>query len=62
MMVDPKLARETIALLKPAARAFAKAQSRGHVWIGEQGTFETIESQIAYVPADPKDPDQLRLI
>lgn len=60
-MIDAKLARETIKVLAPAARAFAKAQKQGYVWIGEQGTFQTIEAFDAWEPKPPPHPDQLRL-
>jgi hypothetical protein len=60
--ITATMARETIQALAPAARAFTKAQSKGHVWIGQDGLFETIESTGMYQPADPKNPDQLRLV
>lgn len=54
-------ARETIAALAPAARAFERATIKGYAWIGEQGSFETHESDGAFTPPPPIHPDQLRL-
>jgi hypothetical protein len=53
--------REGKAALAAAARAFTKAQTKGLVWIGEQGTFETHEAwdMPQYRPSD--NPAQLRL-
>lgn len=53
--------REGAAALAAAARAFRKAQNKGYVWIGEQGSFETHESTGAWTPPPPIHPDQLRL-
>lgn len=52
---------QIIAALDPAARAFKRAQDKGFVWMGEQGSFETCE-EWELAPA-PKvlNPDQLRL-
>jgi hypothetical protein len=60
--ISAALARETIAALGPAARAFAKAQTKGHVWVGEQGSFETIDGTLVHDPAQPANPHQLRLV
>lgn len=50
------------AALAAAARAFAKAQQQGNVWISDQGTFETFEMFENWAPAPSKNPDQLRLV
>jgi hypothetical protein len=55
-----KLDKEGAAALAAAARAFARAQKKGYVWIGDQGTFETYENTLAFVPPPPIHPDQLR--
>jgi hypothetical protein len=47
--------------LAAAARAFARAQRDGLVWIGESGMYETIEGQLSYEPPPSEDPDQLQL-
>lgn len=50
------------AALAAAARAFARAQAKGYVWIGEQGAFETSESEIGGPPPSKSThPGQLRL-
>jgi hypothetical protein len=57
------LARETIAALAPAARAFERAKTKGYVQIcPDQGTFWSHESDDMFRPAPPKNPNQMRLI
>jgi hypothetical protein len=46
--------------LAAAARAFARAQRKGYVWVNEDGFYESHEGQLAWVPSDPIHPDQLR--
>jgi len=48
--------------LAAAARAFARAQRDGLVWIGESGMFETVEGQLNFEPPESENPDQLRLV
>jgi hypothetical protein len=60
-MLSKTDAREAIAALAPAARAFERAKVKGYVWIGEQGSLLTHESEIAFTPPPPIHPDQLRL-
>jgi hypothetical protein len=60
--VTQKLAREAITALAPPARAFARAQKLGYVWLGEQGTFETVDGTLCHDPKPPANPDQLRLV
>jgi hypothetical protein len=57
--MDLNVDRAGMKALTSAARAFARAQSKGYVWIGEQGTFETCEGWMS--PPEPKtgNPDQL---
>lgn len=55
------LKRKGEAALAASARAFTKAQIKGHVWIGDQGCFETYEMLDTWCPPDPIHPDQLRL-
>jgi hypothetical protein len=59
--VTKREAGEVIKGLAPAARAFEAAKRKGYVWIGEQGFFETHESEIGFWPEPPPNPDQLRL-
>jgi hypothetical protein len=54
------LRRAGQAALAASARAFARAQKLGYVWIGEQGAFET-HDEIGGVPDSPNHPNQLRL-
>ena len=56
-----QIEKEGKAALAAAARAFTKAQKLGYVWISDDGTFETHEGQLGFVPPDPIHPDQLRL-
>jgi hypothetical protein len=49
------------AALAAAARAFERAQRAGHVWISDEGSFHTYEQTGMWMPAAPKNPDQLRL-
>jgi hypothetical protein len=55
-----RLARETIAALAPAARAFERAKKKGHVWVGKQGTLLTYEHTGMWRPSEPP-PHQLTL-
>jgi hypothetical protein len=59
--MDLTIDRAGMAALGGAARAFALAQRKGYVWIGEQGTFDTCEEWD--MPPAPKvaNPDQLPL-
>lgn len=54
-------ASQIIAALEPPARAFKRAQDKGYVWMGEQGSFQTCEEW--GLPPAPKEinPAQLRL-
>lgn len=55
-------AREVISALAPAARAFERAKTEGHVWVDPQTQmFETHESTIAWELPEPTNPNQLRL-
>jgi hypothetical protein len=60
-MLDYEQRRAGLSALGAAARAFAAAQGKGYVWIGDQGVFETCEEWD--LPPAPKvtNPDQLRL-
>jgi hypothetical protein len=52
------------AALAAAARAFTRAQTKGYVWISDEGTFETWEQTGLWAPAPPApsiNPGQLRL-
>jgi hypothetical protein len=49
------------AALAAAARAFARAQKHGHVWISDDGRFHTWEHTGMWTPAPPTNPAQLRL-
>ena len=59
--MDLNIDRAGMKALGEAARAFARAQSKDLVWIGDQGTFETCEGW--FEPPAPKvtNPDQLVL-
>lgn len=50
-----------VQCLAAAARAFARAQRDGLVWIGESGMFETYEDQLNFEPPPSENPDQLQL-
>jgi hypothetical protein len=50
-----------VECLAAAARAFARAQRAGLVWVGESGMYETIEDQLNYELPESENPDQLRL-
>lgn len=60
-MLNSEQRRAGLSALGAAARAFALAQSKGYVWIGEQGAFDTCEEWD--LPPAPKvpNPDQLQL-
>jgi hypothetical protein len=49
------------AALAAAARAFTKAQTKGYVWISDDGLYETWEQTLMFDPAPPTNPAQLRL-
>jgi hypothetical protein len=59
--MDLTIDRTGMSALGAAARAFAAAQRKGYVWVGEQGTFATCEEWD--LPPAPKvaNPDQLPL-
>lgn len=60
-MLDSEQRRAGLSALGASARAFALAQRKGYVWIGDQGVFETCEEWD--VPPAPKvpNPEQLTL-
>ena len=45
--------------LAAAARAFARAKRKGYVWVNDEGFYESHESQLAWLPPEPPNPDQL---
>lgn len=49
------------AALAAAARAFDRAKKAGHVWLADDGRLHTYEQTGLWRPAEPKNPDQLRL-
>jgi hypothetical protein len=49
------------AALAAAARAFDRAKRAGNVWLADDGSFHTYEQTGMWMPAPPKNPDQLRL-
>lgn len=60
--MELKLDREGLKALGAAARAFKLAQSKGYVWVSDQGTFDTCEGWLC--PPAPKrspNPDQMEL-
>lgn len=59
--MDLTIDRAGMKALTLAARAFARAQAKGYVWIGEDGLFDTCE--MWDLPPAPKvaNPDQLPL-
>jgi hypothetical protein len=56
------LARETIAALAPAARAFERAKTKGYVQICPDQGVLVARSDDMFRPAPPKNPNQMRLI
>lgn len=59
--MDLTVDRVGMKALGAAARAFTLAQTKGYVWIGEQGLFDTCEEwDLPPAPKTPN-PDQLRL-
>ena len=55
------LERKGEAALAASARAFTKAQTKGLVWIGQMGLFETHEMNDFPEYNPPTNPDQLPL-
>lgn len=49
------------AALAASARAFDRAKRAGNVWLGDDGRLHTYEQTGMWMPAPPKNPDQLRL-